>query len=82
MYSLIIQLHKLIRIPHSIQELNKVLLTNNNRPRVVIGMETQSGGVLEVFVDEEVNVVLGVVDEAEGGDAAWLQTEVFLHAGF
>ena len=42
-------------------------------------METQSGGVLKVLVDEEVDVVLGVVDEAERGDAARFQAEVFLH---
>ena len=36
---LIIQFHKLIRIPHSIKELYKILLRNDNRPRVVIGME-------------------------------------------
>jgi len=79
--SSIIQLHKLIIIPHCLQKLNKVLLANDNRPSVVIGMEAQSGCVLEVLVDEEVDVVLGVVDEAEGGDAAGLQAEVFLHAG-
>ena len=42
-------------------------------------MEAQSGSVLEVLVDEEVDVVLGVVDEAERGDAARFQAEVFLH---
>ena len=78
----IIQLHKLITIPHSIKELNKILLCDDNRPCVVIGMETQSRGVLEVLVDEEMDVVLCVVDEAEGGDAARFQAEVFLHAGF
>ena len=35
----IIQLHKLIRIPHRIKELNKVLLTNNNRSSIIIRME-------------------------------------------
>ena len=44
-------------------------------------MEAQAWGVQEVLVDEEVDVMLGVVDEAEGGDAAGLQAEVFLHAG-
>jgi len=77
--SSIVQLHKLIRIPHSIKELNKILLTNNNRPSVVIGMETQSGRILDVLVDEEVDVVFCVVDEAERGDAARFQAEVFLH---
>ena len=45
-------------------------------------MEAQSGGVLEVLVDEEVDVVLGVVDKAERGDAARFQAEVFLHPCF
>ena len=45
-------------------------------------METQAGGVEEVLVDEEVHLVVFIVDEAEGGDAAWFQAEVFLHAGF
>ena len=49
---LIVQLHKLIRIPHSIKELNKILLANDNRSRVIIGMETQTRGILEVLVDE------------------------------
>ena len=44
-------------------------------------MEAQARGVQEVFVDEEVHLVVLVVDEAEGGDAAGLQAEVFLHAG-
>lgn len=35
---------------------------------------------MEVLIDEEVDVMLGVVDEAERGDAARLQAEVFLHA--
>ena len=76
---LIIQLHKLITIPHRIQKLNKILLTNDNRPSVVIGMETQAGGVEEVLVNEEMHLVVLVVDEAERGDAARLQAEVFLH---
>ena len=37
---------------------------------------------MEVLVDEEVDVVLGVVDEAERGDAARFQAEVFLHPCF
>ena len=45
-------------------------------------MEAQSGSVLEVLVYEEVDMVLGVVDEAERGDAARFQAEVFLHPRF
>ena len=45
-------------------------------------MKTQAWGVEEVLVDEEVYVVVFVVDEAEGGDAAGFQAEVFLHASF
>ena len=45
-------------------------------------METQAGGVEEVLVDEKMYLVVGVVDEAERGDAARLQAEVFLHSGF
>ena len=56
-------------------------MANDDRPGVVVGMETQARGVQEVFVDEEVYLVVLVVDEAEGGDAAGLQAEVFLHAG-
>ena len=44
-------------------------------------MEAQARGIQEVFVDEEVHLVVLVVDEAERGDATGLQTEVFLHAG-
>jgi hypothetical protein len=43
-------------------------------------MEAQARGIQEVFVDEEVHLMVFVVDKAEGGDAAGLQTEVFLHA--
>lgn len=42
-------------------------------------MEAQSGRVLKVLVNEEVDVMLRVVDEAERGDAARFQAEVFLH---
>lgn len=76
----IIQLHKFITIPHRLQELDKVLLANDDCPGVVIGMEAQAGGIQEIFVDEEMHLVVFVVDEAEGGDAAGLQAEVFLHA--
>ena len=34
---------------------------------------------MEVLVDEEVNLVVFIVDEAERGDAARFQAEVFLH---
>jgi hypothetical protein len=34
----IIQLHKLIPIPHSVQELDEILLADDNRPRVVVGL--------------------------------------------
>ena len=78
----IIQLHKFIRIPHRLQKLDKVLLANDDCPRVVIGMEAQARGIQEVFIDEEVYLVVLIVDEAEGGDAAGLQAEVFLHASF
>ena len=57
-------------------------MANDNRPGVVIGMKTQAGDVEEVLVDEEMHLVVFVVDEAEGGDAARFQAEVFLHAGF
>ena len=80
MVGLIIQFNKLILIPHRLQKLHKVFLANDNRPRVVIGMEAQARGIQEVLVDEEVHLVVLVVDEAEGGDAAGLQAEVFLHA--
>ena len=43
-------------------------------------METQTGGVEQVLVDEEMHLVVGIVDEAERGDAAGLQAEVFLHS--
>ena len=45
-------------------------------------METQAGGVQQVLVDEEVHFVVLVIDEAERGDAAGLQAEVFLHTSF
>ena len=77
----IIKLHKLITIPHRLQKLDKILLANDNRPRVVIGMEAQARGIQEVLVDEEVYLMVLVIDEAEGGDAAGFQAKVFLHAG-
>ena len=43
-------------------------------------MEAQAWGIQEVFVDEEVYLVVHVVDEAERGDTAGLQAEVFLHS--
>ena len=81
MVGLIVQFDKIVCIPHRLQKLDKVLLANDNRPGVVIGMEAQARGVQEVFVDEEVYLVVLVVDEAERGDAAGLQAEVFLHSG-
>lgn len=55
-------------------------MADDDSPCIIIGMEAQARGVQEVFVDEEVYLVVLVVDEAEGGDAAGLQAEVFLHA--
>ncbi len=43
-------------------------------------MEAQARGIQEVLVDEEMHLMVFVVDEAEGGDAAGLQAEVFLQA--
>jgi len=43
-------------------------------------METKTRRVQKVLVDEEVYLMVHVVDEAERGDAAGLQVEVFLHA--
>jgi len=43
-------------------------------------MKAQAWGVQEVLVDEEMHLVVFVVDEAERGDAAGFQAEVFLHA--
>ena len=45
-------------------------------------METQSGRFFKVLVNEEVDVMLRVVDEAKRGDAARFQAEVFLHPRF
>ena len=75
----LIEFHEFITIPHRIKEFNKILLTNDYRPRVVIGMETQAGRVLEVLVNEEVDVVFCVVDEAEGGDAEKSEKNALSH---
>ena len=37
-------------------------------PVLSLGWKLKTGSVLEVLVDEEVDVMLGVVDEAERGD--------------
>ena len=78
----IIEFNKLITIPHRIQKLDEVLVLDHNSRRVVIRMEAQPWCVLQVLVDENVNVMLRVVDEAEGGDAARFEAEIFVHAGF
>lgn len=44
-------------------------------------MEAQPWGVLEVLVDENMHMMLFVVDQAEGGDAAGFQAKIFVHTG-
>ena len=76
----LIQLHKLIFIPHRVQKLDEIGVADDDGACVVVGMEAQARGIQEVLVDEEVHIVVLVVDEAERGDAARFQAEIFLHA--
>ena len=76
----LIEFNKLIFIPHCVQKLDKIGIADDDGAGVVVGMETQPWGVSQVLVDEKVHLVVLVVDEAERGDAARFQAEVFLHA--
>jgi len=43
-------------------------------------MEAEVRGLEEVLVEEDAHMVVGVVDEGEGGDGAWRDAEVTLQA--
>ena len=77
----LIQLNKLITIPHRIQKLNEVLILDDDGGSIIVGMEAQPWGVLQILVDENMHVMLFVVDQAEGGDAAGFQAEILVHTG-
>ena len=57
----------------------KVGAGDDDGAAAVVGMEGEGGGLKEAGVEEEVDVVLRVVDKAEGGDAARLKAEVLHH---
>ena len=58
----IIQINKLIAIPHRIQKLDEILVLDDDSSRVVIRMEAQARCVLQVLVNKHMHVMLCVVD--------------------
>ena len=46
----------------------------------VVGMETESRRFAQATIEEEDDMMVGIVDESEGTDAAGFKTEVAHHA--
>ena len=65
-----------------LQESFEILAFHDERGGVDAGMETDALGILQLFVEEEMHMVLGVVDESEGGHGTGLHAEVFHQARF
>ena len=55
------------------------VLGNDDGAAAIVGMEGERGGVAETAVEEEDDVVVGIVDETEGADATGFETEVTHH---
>ena len=53
---------------------------NDHRTSAIIRMKGEGRCLTEVFVEEEVNMMFLVVDQAKGRDAAWFKTEIAHHA--
>ena len=75
----LIQLHKLPSVAHRLEVAHKLLVRDNHRTSVVVGVEAQTWRIFEVVVEEEVSVILLVVDESKRRDRARLQAQVALH---
>ena len=52
---------------------------DDHRAAAVVGVETEAVCLQEVLVQEENDMVLGVIDESEWTDAAWFQAQVAHH---
>ena len=63
-----------------VHEADEVSARESERGGIDAGMEAEAGDVAEVLVEKEADVVLGVMDEAEGSDGTGHDTEIALHA--
>ena len=75
-----VELDPLVGVACGAHVADEVVEADVKRGAVVVGMEGEVGVVLQVLVEEDVNVVLGIVDKSEGADGACLQTKIFVHA--
>ena len=76
----LIEVEPVVGVAEVVDEAEEVFAGEGEGGGVEAGVEAEAGGVAEVLVEEEADVVLGVVDEAEGGDGAGRDAEVMLHA--
>ena len=63
-----------------VHEANEAVKGEGQGGCVEAGMEAEMRGLEEVLVEEDVHMVVGVVDEGEGGDGAGRDAEVTLQA--
>ena len=55
------------------------VLGDDDGAAAVVGMEGERGGVAKAAVEEKDDVVVGIVDEAEGADTTGFETEIAHH---
>ena len=77
-----IQFQKFVCVSHRIEEFDEILVFDDNGGCVVVRMETETLGVFKVLVDEDMDMMLCVVDQSEGGYASRFQAKVFFHSCF
>ena len=77
-----IQFEKFVTVSHCVKEFDKVLVLNDNSSGVVVGMETEPFRFFQIFVNKHMHMMLGVVDQSEGGDTAGFQSKIFVHPCF
>ena len=58
----LIQLYKLPTISHCFEVAHKLLIRDNHRTSAVVGVKTQTLGIFEIFVEEEMRVILLIVN--------------------
>ena len=73
----LIEINPFVGIGHVLQESFEIRTGNHQRSGVFAGVEAQTFGVLQLFVQEEVHVVFRVVDESERRYRTGFHAEVF-----
>lgn len=70
----LVEFDPLVGVACGIHVADEVVKADVERGTVVVWVEGEVCVVLQVLVEEDVNVVFGIVDKSEGADGACLQS--------